>query len=710
MTHRNSYTQIFTLLLCLFLGSAIKAQQGNVWYFGNFAGLSFNTTPPFALADGQINSIEGTSVMCDDNGNVLFYTNGRTVFNRDHDLMLNGANLKGHPSTYQSSIIIPKPGSTNIYYIFTADAWENSGADGYRYSEVDMTLDGGLGGITTNKNVYLSGPSSERLTAIRAADANSYWVITNEWGSNTFRAFKVDCNGVNTSPVISSLGKVMDEDSYCNIGAMRISPDAKMLIQTNVKGRTQMTPTNEYAQLLDFDYATGRLSNARLMPLTNDGYYFGAEFSPDSKLLYIVNTFKSTVHQFDVSSGDLNTIMASKTILPGGNEMAGIALGPDQKIYLTTGGSALHVINQPKIAGPGCDLVLRQVTLTSGGKLALPNIVPNLYVNKPVDFTYQLIGNCGGGVQFNGVAQIPGVTLNWDFGDGNTSTGSNPLHTYGNPNNEYTVKLTAINTGGCVYEVVSKKVRPSGERVLANFGISAQCDATVVKFTDSSEAGTGQSNYRWEFGDGNVSNVPNPTHQYASNRMYNVRLIVSSSNGCVADTMDRVVDLSPPLVNAGPDIDVTTIDPIQLNATGAVKYEWKPSTYLDNPNIANPMMKAWDAITYVVKGYNAAGCSDTDTLVVTIKTAPVITVPNAFRPGGRNPLLRPILRMAKALNYFQVYNRWGQMVFSTKTIGDGWDGTYKGLPQPSGTYVWLLEAVDAEGKVVRQRGSSILIR
>jgi PKD repeat protein len=688
----------------------MKAQQGNVWYFGNFAGLTFNTTPPSALADGQLNSLEGTSVMCDENGDVLFYTNGRTVFNRNHDLMLNGANLKGHPSTYQSSIIIPKPGSTTIYYIFTADAWENSGAEGYRYSEVDMTLDGGLGGITTNKNVYLSGPSSERLTAIRAADANSYWVITNEWGSNTFRSFKVDCNGVNTTPVLSSLGKVMDEDSYCNIGAMRISPDAKMIIQTNVKGRTQITPTNEYAQLFDFDYVTGRLSNARLMPLTNDGYYFGAEFSPDSKLLYIVNTFKATVHQFDVSSGDLNTIMASKTILPGANEMAGIALGPDQKIYLTSGQASLHVINQPKVAGPGCDLVLRQVTLTSGGKLALPNIVPNLYVNKPVDFTYQLLGNCGGGVQFTGIAQIPGVTLNWDFGDGNTGTGASPLHTYGNPNNEYTVKLTAINTGGCVYEVVSKKVRPSGEQVLANFGLAAQCDAALVKFTDSSEAGSGQINYRWEFGDGNVSNVPNPTHQYASNRMYNVRLIVSSSNGCVADTMDRVVDISQPVVNAGPDIDVTTIDPIQLNATGATRYEWKPSTYLDNPNIANPMMKAWDAITYVVKGYNATGCSDTDTLEVTIKTLPVITVPNAFRPGGRNPVLRPILRMAKGLNYFQVYNRWGQMVFSTKTIGDGWDGTYKGLPQASGTYVWVLEAVDAEGKIVRQRGSSILIR
>lgn len=708
MIRPNFNTVIF--LCCLLFGGTLRAQQGNVWYFGNFAGLSFNTVPPSALGDGQLNSLEGTSAICDENGNVLFYTNGLTVFNRNHDLMLNGANLKGHPSTYQSSVIIPKPGSTIIYYIFTADAWENNGAGGYCYSEVDMTLDGGMGGITGNKNIFLSGPSSERLTAIRAADNNSYWIITNEWNSNIFRSYKVDCNGVNTTPVVSTLGRVMNEDTYCNIGALRVSPDAKMIIQTNVKGRTQSNPTNEYAQLFDFDYVTGRLSNARLIPLTNDGYYFGAEFSPDSKLLYIVNTFKSAVHQFDVSSGNIATIMASKTILTGANEMAGIATGADQKLYLTTGQASLHVINQPNVAGAGCNLALRQVILNTGGKLALPNIVPNLYVNKPVDFTFQLIGSCTGTIQFNGVAQIPGVTLNWDFGDGNTGTGASPLHTYSNPNSEYTVKLTAINTGGCVYEVVSKKLRPSGEPVQANFGISAQCETAVVKFTDSSKTSTGQISYRWEFGDGNVSGASSPTHQYAANGVYNVRLIVSSSTGCTADTIERVVDISRPIVNAGPDVEVSTIDPIQLNASGATRYEWNPPTYLDNSKIANPLMKAWDDIVYEVKGYNAAGCSDVDSLIVTIKTSPVITVPNAFRPGSRNAVLRPVLRMAKGLNYFYVYNRWGQMVFSTKTIGEGWDGTYKGVIQSSGTYVWLLEAVDSNGNLVRLRGSSILIR
>lgn len=709
---KDRYIYVFIQMCCLLLGLTLKAQQGNIWYFGSFAGVSFNGVTPSAINDNQLSTLEGTSVMCDADGKLLFYTNGRLVFNRDHDLLLNGDGLKGHPSTYQSSIIIPKPGSSDIYYIFTADAWENNGNDGYCYSEVDMKLDNGLGAITNKKNVFLAGPSSERLTAVRAADLNSYWVITNEWGSNVFRAYKVDCNGVSTNPVVSIAGKAMDEDTYCNIGALRVSPDGKHIIQTNVKGRRKETPTNEYAQLFDFDDVTGRITNDRFIPLVNDGYYFGAEFSPDSRLVYIVNTFTRSVHQYDISSGNLATIVSSKMVITGDGTMAGISIGPDQKIYLTSGGNSLHVINQPNVAGPGCGFVLRQLPLTASSQLALPNIIPNLYTNRPVDFSYLPLGSCGGSIQFASNVQIPGAVLNWDFGDGNTGTGPNQTHTYANADNEYIVKLTVTtNNGNCVYQVVSKRVRPAGEKISANFGLTADCEARTVKFSDSSKASGVQLIYKWDFGDGLTSNAASPTHTYAINNSYPVRLIISTSSGCVSDTMDQVVDIARPVVNAGPDVNVTDLDPVQLNATGAVNYKWTPSTYLDNPNIANPKMKAWDPITYVVTGVNAAGCSDTDTLKVTLTLKPAIEVPNAFRPGSANhPVLRPILRMARALNYFQVYNRWGQMIFSTNIIGAGWDGTYKGLPQPNGAYVWVLEAIDVDGNIVRKRGSSILIR
>lgn len=703
------YLFIACFLLC---GVVSKAQQGNIWYFGTFAGVSFNTNPPSDLAGSVIHTLEGTSVICDDNGDLLFYTDGRTVFNRIHEPMLNGINLKGHKSSYQSSIIVPKPGDKNIYYIFTADAWENNGAAGYCFSEVDMRLDNGLGGITSVKNVFLSGPSSERLTAVRAANGSSYWVITNEWSTNRFRAYNVDCAGVNTTPVISEAGISMTDDTYCNIGVLRVSPDGKKVIQTNVKGRAQATPVNEYAQLFDFDDATGQLSNARTIPLTNDGYYFGAEISPDSRMAYIVNAFKNSIHQFDISSGNIATIMASKHIInvpSTEGSLAGAAVGPDQKIYLTMGGVYLHVINKPNLAGPACELGLKQLELSHSGVLSLPNIIPNIYSNRVVDFTFQLAGSCSGQVQFNANAPA-GATVQWDFGDGNTGTGLNPTHSYTNANVEYIVKLTVINSSNCLNEVVSKRVRPSGEQVHADYNFTLQCDERIVQFRNTS-TGAGTLNYQWSFGDGNTSSAFDPRHQYATPGLYNVRLIVSSSNGCVTDTRDVQVEITEPAVSAGPDIVVSTIGPIQLQATGAENYKWQPSTYLDNPNIANPIMKARDAITYTITGTNSLGCTDTASLKVTVIASETIQVPNAFRPSGRfNPVLRPVLRKVNELKLFEVYNRWGQVVFSTKTMGDGWDGTFKGVAQPTGTYVWVLEVVDWNGKIVRKRGSSILIR
>src|SRR5215831_20078345 len=193
---------IIAVSFCLFLTTGL-CQQGNLWYFGTAAGLDFSTFPPKPLFNSAMNAREGCSVMCDENGRLLFYTDGSTIYNRQHKVMASG--LLGHPSSSQSCIIVPKPGSqSNSFYIFTSDAYEDNGLLGYNYTEVNMLMNGGVGGVTANRNIFLNGPSSERLTAIQAADKSSYWVITNNWSSNVFYAWKVDCKGISTVPVIST--------------------------------------------------------------------------------------------------------------------------------------------------------------------------------------------------------------------------------------------------------------------------------------------------------------------------------------------------------------------------------------------------------------------------------------------------------------------------------------------------------------------------
>src|ERR1700754_4994909 len=99
------------LTACLFLFLSLEAQQGNQWYFGRFAGLSFSSIPPVGVGGGQVNTLEGTSCISDENGTLLFYTNGVLVYNRNHELMPNGIGLKGHVSSFQNSVIVPTPGN-----------------------------------------------------------------------------------------------------------------------------------------------------------------------------------------------------------------------------------------------------------------------------------------------------------------------------------------------------------------------------------------------------------------------------------------------------------------------------------------------------------------------------------------------------------------------------------------------------------------------
>jgi gliding motility-associated-like protein len=341
----------------------------------------------------------------------------------------------------------------------------------------------------------------------------------------------------------------------------------------------------------------------------------------------------------------------------------------------------------------------------------LPNINPNFFVDRPVDFDYQTSSGCSGLIQFTSQVKIPNVTLLWDFGDGQTSNVMNPLHQYVDIRNAYLAKLTVDDNTGCVHEVVSKSVIPSGGTLSAGFTSTIVCDQLQAKFFDSSQSTSTALSYDWDFGDGLTSTDQNPVHNYSTAAAYTVRLIVSASGGCMRDTVLKDISLVPPIVSAGPDIQVISSSPIQLQATGAERYHWEPSLYLSDPDIANPLMSAKDDITYVVTGYDAQGCSGTATLNVTVIKNLLVEVPNAFDPlHATNHSLRPLLRLVDHINYFKVYNRWGQLVFETKEIGKGWDGIINGQLQPAGVYVWVIEVVDFNKNVIRKKGTSVLVR
>jgi hypothetical protein len=183
--------------------------------------------------------------------------------------------------------------------------------------------------------------------------------------------------------------------------------------------------------------------------------------------------------------------------------------------------------------------------------------------------------------------------------------------------------------------------------------------------------------------------------------------------GCPKPGIDQVkVTVREKIIaSAGNDTSIVIGQPLQMTGSGAPFFKWSPSFGLTNPAISNPIATLNDSITYVMETFTEEGCFATDTIHIRVfKTLPDIFVPNAFSPNGRNNVLRPIPVGISALEFFRVYNRWGQLVFQTIDPRKGWDGRVAGKLQDGGTYVWMVQGKDYTGKTVSRKGTAVLLR
>jgi gliding motility-associated-like protein len=241
-------------------------------------------------------------------------------------------------------------------------------------------------------------------------------------------------------------------------------------------------------------------------------------------------------------------------------------------------------------------------------------------------------------------------------------------------------------------------------------------DTTVCFGVSTPLLASGGISYQWSPATFlNATNIPNPI---AVNPTATTQYIVAVRDvvGCPKPAFDTIILIVDPLVvaNAGPsDTSVVLGEPLYLNATGGNTYVWTPPTWLSDPNISNPVSSPKDNITYNLLVTSTAGCQDNDTINVKVyKVAPSIYVPTAFSPNNdnNNDILKPILLGMRTLNYFRVFDRWGNLVFSTNQKGKGWDGTFKGSPQDLGTFVWMAQGTTYTGQVITLKGYSVLVR
>jgi gliding motility-associated-like protein len=196
-------------------------------------------------------------------------------------------------------------------------------------------------------------------------------------------------------------------------------------------------------------------------------------------------------------------------------------------------------------------------------------------------------------------------------------------------------------------------------------------------------------------------------------------LSTTGANGCSSVNADNVtVTLTPPIqvIVTPTDTIGYTGDQFQLLATSvANNYTWSPSIGLSNANIPDPIITLGaigDDVTYKVVVSTPAGCKGEGFVRIQVYKGPDVYVPTGFTPNtdGKNDKFIPIPVAIKQMNYFRIFNRWGQMIFSTTRLADGWDGKFAGIEQPAGVYVWMLQAVTKDNQIIRKKGTVALIR
>lgn len=643
--------------------------EASNWYFGNGAGLVFDVNLGTVAADASaintISTTEGCSSISDPNGNLLFYTDGKSVWNANHQLMPNadyngGLGLLGDPSSTSSAVIVPKPGNTNQYYIFTVDephhnnswAFPNQGPadvngnpiaqysdnngnggfvpnvddgfnNGFNYSLVDLTLNGGTGDVvTTEKNIHLvtynpndqeqdSYKCSEKITAVEHADGVSYWVITQF--IDTFYAFRVDSNGVDPNPVTSQLTPTITTSGYRRnaIGYIKTSPNgSKLAVCHNQNGSTEGGAENNSGSfwLYDFDNSSGTVSNPQALLQNTTAY--GADFSANSKKLYVSNS--SRVIQFDLEAPD---IAASQVTVHQQTSFIGaVQLGPDGRIYIcnTQDNFSLDVINNPNEVAFACGYQTNGIFLSPGtsATLGLPPFIQSFLIAR-----IETENVCFGDTTIFSVDSSETYTsILWDFGDTNTSTDDSPMHMYSAPGT-YSVTATlttdsetkTFNTTVTIYEVPIAN-QPSDIDIcddnndgVSSFDFSTLKDAEVL---GSQDANTFNVNYFETLEDAtNNINAINSLYNNTSNpQEIFARINNSNHNECFDLTSFWITIYNTPTANSIGDIVVC-----DNNDDGDIANGQVTSNLLE---LNDTVLGGQNPLDYAISYHNSQGDAD----------------------------------------------------------------------------------------------------
>ncbi len=738
--------------------------ENNLWYFSANGGLNFNEVPPAFLVDGQMqHSAKGVSTISSGSGELICYSDGVRVWDRNHSVMPNGTDLKGHNSSSQSVILAHQPSKNNEFFIFSL-GWVH-GQGGLYYSILDLDLNNGFGDITNEKSKRLTNDLTEKMVMAKG-NCGNLWLIVHERQTNRFLSYEINQNGLSMNPVSSDIGtEHYSVTEFAWIGKMKMSSDHQKLATPVVAN---------VVEIFDFDGILGQLSNPITIALNTRNFNyleaFSLCFSPNAKFLYTIEDDREIVYlfQYDLSSGDANLISVSKTLIAADITVRAnwvdIQIGPDNKIYINgVRRNYIGVIHQPNLKGENCSYQNEAIevlnrNLSNENAIGLQNLVvvpePIPELSPPFCTDTTVCSNS----QLSLDATADQASYLWQDGstDSVFSVAESGVYWVERTIRECAIRRDSItvtmidlnfdlgqDTTLCPGETLELRVETSFDQIIWEDGstdrnriitstgvyaiegryLSANClitDSITVEFETLENINLGNDTIVCEgetlllgenissdnlvllWPDGQMA----PTYEVAQSGDYWVE---ARRGECYAVDSMKVTFRDPFDISIGGDRTKCPEDQLQLNLTDpSYSYEWSDGTTDNILVIIEPGI-------YWVKAFDGI-CESSDTISVNLSEeceGDNHFVPNIFSPNGdgTNDVFRVYLNDELADYKLEIYDRWGNIHYTTTDPQSTWYGESGNRELSSGIYIYHITYSGAgENRIRTLTGTTTLVR
>lgn len=661
-------SKLIVILYCFSLSLGLAAQgESDWWYFGNQAGLHFISDSVEVVFDGAMAAVYSNTTQSDENGNLLFYSDGGQVYSNNHTLMENGDGFSG-----ESCISLKVGQNDSIYHLLYSAPYTY----GINYKTINILSNNGLGVVSDIQE--LSELAHFYITATKQANGIDYWIVCREKYGNNYISYALTEDRLDTvNMVYSQAGDIFDPlTGETSPGHLRINPQGNLLAfsldtEANIPGNI----SSGRCELFYFNNATGQVEE-RILKLDNSNVNTqynrfnpsSTEFSPDGEKMYISGAW---VFQCNIALLDSASIVQSMLRFNDYSQLyhlTGLQLAKDGKIYIGNQGFIwLSVIHQPNIAGIGAGFSFNGLDLSpNSGSHYLPQLDPSLFSSG-----FSVSNRCANDTTFFSlIYDMDYQYIHWDFGDGSTSIQWEPMHSYSNPGSYQVELISVIGLDTLVKQMeVIIEEQPS-----VNLGLdgSLLCDGDSIVLDASFYAGY----YSWQ------DESYQPTYTVSQEGEYYVE--VENICGVASDSISIVLDKDE--LNIGQDTLICIEQPIVLYANQASATEW---LWQDGSTL--PFYDAESEGDYFVLVNTPCYLLYDSIHVETENCNPII--PNIFTPNNDGINDKFEIHHLNQLGYqwsLEVYNRWGEQVFYSSSYKNKWDGD----ELSDGVYFYILRSIN----------------